>query len=114
MPAPAIGDGAEGSAETRNAAGPYTRMGLAWLRRVADGAIFGNATTEAADGTPGRLQTRLLREAQGATSQTAVFQLVHIATLAGTAQAIVPADRAKLLFGGRRAAAAGRAHTGAP
>lgn len=145
-----------------------------WLRRVADGAIFGNATTEAGEGQLGRLQTRLFREgghwllegekfystgtlyadwvgvtaridgpeareglrtlalvrtdatgveriddwrgfgqrltasgttrlhrvpvpddqvlrfpAQGATSQTAVFQLVHIATLAGIAQAIV-------------------------
>lgn len=145
-----------------------------WLRRVADGAIFGNATTEAPSGAPGRLQTRLFREngqwllegekfystgtlyadwvgvtaridgtearegvrtlamvrtdapgveriddwrgfgqrltasgttrlqhvavqedqilqfaSTGATSQTAVFQLVHVATLAGIAQAIV-------------------------
>ncbi|WP_295542154.1 acyl-CoA dehydrogenase family protein [uncultured Pseudacidovorax sp.] len=33
-----------------------------WLRRVADGALFGNATTEAGEGTLGRLQTRLFRE----------------------------------------------------
>jgi len=33
-----------------------------WLRRVADGAIFGNATTEAGDGTLGQLQTRVFRE----------------------------------------------------
>jgi alkylation response protein AidB-like acyl-CoA dehydrogenase len=33
-----------------------------WLRRVADGAIFGNATTEAGNGTLGELQTRVFRE----------------------------------------------------
>lgn len=33
-----------------------------WLRRIADGALFGNATTEAGDGALGRLQTRLFRE----------------------------------------------------
>ena len=33
-----------------------------WLRRVADGAIVGNATTELGDGELGRLQTRLYRE----------------------------------------------------
>lgn len=33
-----------------------------WLRRVAEGAIFGNATTEQGDGALGRLQTRLFRE----------------------------------------------------
>lgn len=33
-----------------------------WLRRVADGAIFGNATTEQGDSAIGRLQTRLFRE----------------------------------------------------
>jgi alkylation response protein AidB-like acyl-CoA dehydrogenase len=33
-----------------------------WLRRVADGAIFGNATTEAGDGALGQLQTRVFRE----------------------------------------------------
>jgi len=33
-----------------------------WLRRVADGAIFGNATTEQGDGALGRLQTRLFQE----------------------------------------------------
>jgi alkylation response protein AidB-like acyl-CoA dehydrogenase len=33
-----------------------------WLRRVADGAIFGNATTEQGDSALGRLQTRLFRE----------------------------------------------------
>ena len=33
-----------------------------WLRRVADGAIFGNATTEAGEGALGQLQTRVFRE----------------------------------------------------
>lgn len=33
-----------------------------WLRRIADGALIGNATTEAGDGVLGRLQTRLYRE----------------------------------------------------
>lgn len=33
-----------------------------WLRRVADGAIVGNATTELGEGELGRLQTRLYRE----------------------------------------------------
>jgi alkylation response protein AidB-like acyl-CoA dehydrogenase len=36
-----------------------------WLRRVADGAIFGNATTEAGDGALGQLQTRVFREHGG-------------------------------------------------
>jgi len=36
-----------------------------WLRRVADGALFGNATTEAGDGALGTLRTRLFREDGG-------------------------------------------------
>lgn len=36
-----------------------------WLRRVADGSIFGNATTEQGDGALGRLQTRLFQQEDG-------------------------------------------------
>ncbi len=36
-----------------------------WLRQVADGALFGNATTEQGDGALGHLQTRVFQE-QGA------------------------------------------------
>lgn len=36
-----------------------------WLRRVAEGAIFGNATTELGDGAVGSLQTRLTAQGAG-------------------------------------------------
>ena len=36
-----------------------------WLRRAADGAIFGNATTELGEAEVGTLQTRLTRDGKG-------------------------------------------------